>query len=441
MNKFTNQGALTIITKVKPEETEKLRGLLHEIDEDVEDNEHVPFKKLTTIHFARFVVVDKSLDDRARLRSVDPFLVFSSNYDEPLDEHLKQLVDVAGEGLDKIYSHCEGYTDKRRLLAYLRKHRSRYGAFHNATPGLSVERIHMEARLRDKLENFIDEQGSNRDRSSEDPLSIRTKIVEYVGQTDFSWALKPAGGPPLSWRLRWLRLVVPLIIILATLVLVPGILLASNPPWAVIYVLFLIMLVVILGYKEDTDKIFPYTRYDERAKELAAREDQVVQNQMTNMVDMKPGLFRLLALKLVFLTIETAARTVLTKGKLGGVATIHFARWIFVDNNRGLLFFSNYGSSWESYLGDFVDLAAGGLTAVWSNTVLYPWTKFLVLKGATDEQRFKTWARAQQMPTDVWYTAYDYLTVKNILNNKEIRKGLSGDMTREQEALEWLRRF
>ena len=197
---------------------------------------------------------------------------------------------------------------------------------------------------------------------------------------------------------------------------------------------------IILRYKEKTDKIFPRTRYDDRAKKLMAREDKVVQNQMTNLVDMKPGLFRLLTDKFFLSVVETLARYKFTKGKLADIPTIHFARWVYVDNNRGLLFFSNYGSSWESYLGDFIDKAAVGLTGVWSSSVLYPRTRFLVLDGATDEERFKTWARAQQMPTDVWYTAYKTLTVKNIINNKEIRKGLSGHMTTEQ-ARQWLSRF
>ena len=105
-----------------------------------------------------------------------------------------------------------------------------------------------------------------------------------------------------------------------------------------------------------------------------------------------------------------------------------------------MLFFSNYDSSWESYLGDFIDKASVGLTGVWSNTVLFPRTRWLFLDGATDEERFKAWARAQQTPTDVWYTAYKNLTVKNIINNKEIRKGLSGNLTDDQ-TLEWLRRL
>ena len=437
MNGFRNQGALTLITNIKPGEAQTLRNLLAQMvrgkdnpDVDVETNDIVPFAKLTTIHFARFVVVDQSLNESGELEKIDPFLVLSTNYDKPLDKHLEQLVDVAGEGLDRIYSHCEGYPEpssrtRRSRLAYLRQHKRSYGAFHNGTVGLSVQRIRMEAMLRDEIEDFIDREGISRDWSSQNLKRIRKDIIRQIGQTDLRWALSPPDGPPLSYRLfrgtGWRSL-------LALLVALPFII-VLFPIWA-----------IILRHKEKTDKEFPRTRYDERAKELAAREDKVVQNQMTNLVDMKPGRFRLFTLKLVFTLVEVATRYLFTNGKLGGIPTIHFARWVFAENNRRLLFFSNYGGSWESYLGDFIDKASVGLTGVWSNTVLFPRTRWLISDGATDEERFKSWARAQQTPTDVWYTAYKTLTVKNIINNKEIRKGLSGNLTDDQ-TLEWLRRL
>ena len=114
MNKFRNQGALTIIAEIKSGEAENLRELLKKMvppNGHIETNNIVPFAKLTTIHFARFVVVDKSLSVEGELRSLkEPFLILSTNYDYPLAKHLKQLVDVAGNGLDQIYGHCEGYS-------------------------------------------------------------------------------------------------------------------------------------------------------------------------------------------------------------------------------------------------------------------------------------------------------------------------------------------
>ena len=35
------------------------------------------------------------------------------------------------------------------------------------------------------------------------------------------------------------------------------------------------------------------------------------------------------------------------------ISTIHFARWVVIDNDQRLLFTSNFDGSWETYLRDF----------------------------------------------------------------------------------------
>jgi hypothetical protein len=62
----------------------------------------------------------------------------------------------------------------------------------------------------------------------------------------------------------------------------------------------------------------------------------------------------------------------------------------------------------------------------------------LLFGGARDEQAFKGFLRAHQLPTQVWYAAYDQLSALNIVDNARIRAGLRGDMT-ELEAQNWLR--
>jgi len=128
------------------------------------------------------------------------------------------------------------------------------------------------------------------------------------------------------------------------------------------------------------------------------------------------------------------------RGTLGGIPTIHFARWVVLDGGRRLLFFSNFDGSWENYLGDFIDKAAPGLTAVWSNTVGCPRSEKLVGGGARDEQRFKSWTRDHQIFTQVWYSAYKELTVDNINNNSKVREGLYGRLGPEATK-EWLARL
>jgi hypothetical protein len=112
-------------------------------------------------------------------------------------------------------------------------------------------------------------------------------------------------------------------------------------------------------------------------------------------------------------------------GQLGGIPTIHFAKWLLIDGDTRLLFFSNYDSSWESYLGDFVDRAAIGLNLAWTWTDLYPSINTLFYAGgANDEERFKAWSRAHQRPTQVFYAAYPGLGIAALNNNTWIRCGL-----------------
>src|SRR4029434_9514512 len=118
--------------------------------------------------------------------------------------------------------------------------------------------------------------------------------------------------------------------------------------------------------------------------------------------------------------IDILARYRFNQGDLDGLNTIHFARWVLIDEGKRLLFFSNYDGSWERYLGDFVDQEHIGLTSVWSNTEGYPKTTNLMFEGATDEERFKAWTRAHQIPTQLWYSAYPQLTTPNIGRNARI---------------------
>jgi len=62
------------------------------------------------------------------------------------------------------------------------------------------------------------------------------------------------------------------------------------------------------------------------------------------------GKFRMRTLKGVLWIINRLAKTSFIKGNLGGIPTIHFARWLLIDDDRRLLFFSNYDGS----LGDLL---------------------------------------------------------------------------------------
>ncbi len=90
-----------------------------------------------------------------------------------------------------------------------------------------------------------------------------------------------------------------------------------------------------------------------------------------------------------------------------------------------------------------MDLAAKGLTAVWTNTcndVGFPTARWLLLRGARDEARFKAFARRGMVRTLLWYSAYPTLSVADISANRAIRQGLRGSSTTD-DAEAWCRRL
>jgi hypothetical protein len=210
-------------------------------------------------------------------------------------------------------------------------------------------------------------------------------------------------------------------------------------------------LLLILPLAPLLPVLYPWLRKLEKADEplhldvlpeqthaLAQREDFQVQNQLTHLVGVKPGLFRQALLRIVLGSIDALGRFYFNQGELGGLMTIHYARWVLIDGGRRLLFLSNYDGSWERYLGDFIDQAHVGLTAVWSNTLGFPRTRNLIQDGATDEDHFKTWARQHQLPTQLWYSAYPQLTVHNVGRNGRICAGLLREPAGPEQFARWL---
>ena len=173
---------------------------------------------------------------------------------------------------------------------------------------------------------------------------------------------------------------------------------------------------------------------------IMARESRAAQNHLFAVSTMKPEWFRSITIRLILFGIGLVATKVYRPGFLGPLGTIHSARFLRLKGTDKLLFLSNYGGSWQAYLEDFIVQASVGLTGVWSNTLGFPRTNNLVLGGATDGDRFKRWARRQQLPTSFWYSAYPELTTARVRINAAIRQGLAG-IAAEDDARDWLSLF
>jgi hypothetical protein len=439
------QTTLTVITPISPGKVEPLRELLNIIGDDIDgakDNRHIRFSDLSTTHFARWVIIP---EDKAK--GYKPHLAFESNFDGGLDEYLRDLTQKAGDGLNQIYRNCDGYPaggtgDLEAFGKYFRAHSFKYSARYIAYRGRKVKDIDNNTRLRQEIEEYLDVLDSNHGLDGISPAAIREKIKDFLQEKAKELDLETE---PLKISSLWRQVTLLLLLASAVLVLFPFPVFFVPLPLVVRLLIFftpLLLLGVFLFVLRRHERADAQSKVEFVPVEDAifSRENHQVQNQLTHLVEIKLGRFRLYTLKAVLGIINLAAKFHWYKGDLGGIPTIHFARWVIIDDNKRLLFFSNFDGSWENYLGDFIDKAAVGLTGVWSNAVEFPQTEFLFFKGATDEERFKEWARAKQIPTQVWYSAHPDETVQNILSNFEIRNNIQPTLN-EAQTKQWLRRF
>ena len=192
------QGVLTVVTEIVPERIDALVALLDELDRALYDQGAAPpivdFRVLDSVHFARFVVLPANSEGKRHL-------VFSTAYDGPRSVHVTELGKLGASGLCTIYGHCVGFPAAAMgatatLLAYLEKSSIRYGAMHVGYVGRAVADIRGEEALREFIQERLDAaraKGSPEDFRS--ARVVRKRIVAWVQESDFRWALGPRAEP------------------------------------------------------------------------------------------------------------------------------------------------------------------------------------------------------------------------------------------------------
>ncbi len=446
-----SQNGLTVVTPIKSGQVDALESVLLKIGEDIKENPLVRFQDVPSLHFACWVILKKGST------GFPDELVLELNYDGDTDGILSELVQHGSAGLDAIYSLCEGCpaggtANPGAFAAYLKQYTLPIAAFYVGCRGQSLPSIRNAAAIRESCETFLDSPEGHSLRN-QPPAQIRAAIQAYVKENP---ALKPiSSAPPLNQiraqadhRYTLLKGMLVLLVVVSlapilslllhwwiptSLAMLTMALLIPLP-----LTVFLLLFAIILRINEIRDAGIGRPLEGVIDQRVAGKEDVFDMNHMTTLTDIKPGFFRLGTLKFVLWLINLLAKTIFIVGNLGGIPTIHFARWVFVDNDRRLLFFSNYDGSWESYMGDFIDRANQGLTAIWGNTADFPRTSWLVTEGARRVEEFKRWTRVHNVFNQVWYSAYPDQTLRNIIQNITFREGLEGPMD-ENQIREWLR--
>jgi hypothetical protein len=382
------------------------------------------FDELETVHFMRWVLLPPASGSKESL------LAFESNYDGSLDDHLNDLYRIVPKFLHDVYSCCEGYPfassgfdaarDRTAAKAYLEKHLLPYAAFYVSRRKKPARQIRDEEVIHDAIQTFLDSLGPNPAKTLGDADAPYDKIIAHLASAKPAELERLRNSPRQNPHRNYFSLGLRL------LALAAAVLPASLPLW------------IALRRREKNDPEDSYGTMPAKTLKLVEREDLQVQNQLTHLVAVKPGRFRLLTLRTVLWTIDALARYYFIRGDLGGLSTIHYARWVLIDDGKRLLFFSNYDGSWERYLGDFIDQANEGLTGIWSNTNGFPKTFGLIGAGAKDEERFKAWTRNHQIESDLWYSAYGHLTTRNVWNNSAICDGIVRRPATREKRERWL---
>jgi hypothetical protein len=430
---MTPQSNFMLLAPIVAEHLTRLRDLLASMNQPngLADpaNPLIPFGAFDRLHLARFVILDDQTSEDLAAVGLPPrpfpvSLVFFGDIDGAPETFLGDLCHHAGAGLRQIFACCKGFDAEVDLLDWMRRHNQQPAAAYVNCIGRTVRQIREEDALYKAVAGFLDARAA--EFAGQDQQRRRSMLIGFVDAQRQAGrlSLSPPDATPPAWRIRNLL----------NLVGVPIALLVASPLLLVALPFYL----YLLRSRELADPEITPRPDPARIAMLAATEDHDVTNPYLVMGSLKPGAFRRLNTIFLLWLLDYLARHIYTGGNLGRVRTIHFARFVFLDSRRRMLFISNYDGTLEAYMDDFVNKVGWGLNVMFSNGVGYPRTEWILQGGAKQEQNFKYYVRRHQMPTAVWYKAYPGLTVFDLARNTLLREGLERGHMTDAEIAEWL---
>ena len=426
-------GHFMVLAEVLPGHEPALRDVLARMNSGPgqadPDNALLPFGRFERLHFLRIAILDDATHGDLAAHGVTAaplptWLSFFGDCDGPGEAQLDEFARVAPDGLLQVFTHCVACPPAAGLAAWLRARDLPVAAAYANWTGRTARRVREERAIAEALARRVRVLGSTGPGQLQ---ALRVQLLAFVAAEREQGRLLVTEDPPtpVGWWLRNLAhaVAIPLLGLLALPLLL---LYAPVFAWQ-------------LRHRERTDPEMVQPPEAAHVAELATFEDRGVTNAFTALGSVKPGRLRRWLVIVLVALLDYAARHLYGRGHLTRVQTIHFARWVFIDDKQRLLFASNYDGILESYMDDFINKVAWGLNLVFSNGVGYPRTDWLVRGGARNSQGFKNYLRRHQVVNSVWYKASPGLTAMDLARHGRIRAGLDRTAMSDREIEDWLR--
>jgi hypothetical protein len=141
-------GKVTELTLITPI-TDGKAGQLRQVLQALQIKPDSPIKKISTIHFARWVIFDD-----------DTRLLFTSNFDGNWLDYLRDFSTLAPDGIDLIWGNCDGYPGARQFdefTAWVRENQVKVDLFYPAYPEATVKDVLKALDWKAKTENYLRE--------------------------------------------------------------------------------------------------------------------------------------------------------------------------------------------------------------------------------------------------------------------------------------------
>ena len=147
--------AFMALTPIRPDSESDLRAYLEALPRTGS-----PLARLGGTHFARWVILDDWVNDPSQGRQdllASRYLIFTSNFDGPLDPYLDELCVKLAPEAKEIWGRCVGCPPDAagpRLKAYLLHNKIDTGFFVAAYPHATVPQVKAALSAREQLIAF-----------------------------------------------------------------------------------------------------------------------------------------------------------------------------------------------------------------------------------------------------------------------------------------------